>query len=77
MACTMHDLSEGIFINVANLTLARSNSYLDFVKAGIKQDTVSRTAPCYMSALLPDHLISKAQEEIRHHEDKRSSDPAP
>ena len=75
MACTMQDLSEGFFINVANLTLARRDSYLDFVKAGIKQDTLTvlRTAPLHMSALFPDHLISREEKEIRHHGNKRSS----
>ena len=31
-----------------------------------------RSAPLHMSALFPDHLISKAEEEIRHHEEKRT-----
>ena len=62
MARTMQDLSEGVFINVANFTLTRRDSYLDYLKAGIKQDTLNalRTAPQHMSALFPDHLISKA-----------------
>ena len=29
-----------------------------------------RSAPLHMSALFPDHIISKAEEEIRHFEDK-------
>ena len=72
MARTMQDLSEGVFINVANLTLTRRDSYLDYLTAGIKQDTLNalRSAPLHMSALFPDHLFSKAEEEIRHHEDK-------
>ena len=75
MARTMQDLSDGVFINVANLTLTRRDSYLDYLKAGIKQDTLNalRSAPLHMSALFPDHLISKAEEEIRHHEDKRTA----
>ena len=78
MARTMQDLSEGIFINVANLTLTRRDSYLDYLKAGIKQDTLNalRTAPLHTSALFPDHLITKAEEEIRHHEEKRTSGPS-
>ena len=78
MARTMQDLSEGIFINVANLTLTRRDSYLDYLKAGIKQDTLNalRTAPLHMSALFPDHIITKAEEEIRHHEEKRTSGPS-
>ena len=31
MARTMQDLSEGIFVNMANLTLARRDSYLEYV----------------------------------------------
>ena len=69
MARTMQDLSDGVFINVANFTLARRDSYLEFIKTGIKQDTLMslRTAPLHMSALFLDHIISKVEEEICHH----------
>ena len=40
MARTMQDLSDGVFINVANLTLICRDSYLDFLKNGIKQNTL-------------------------------------
>ena len=78
MVRTMQDLSEGVFVNVANLTLTRRDSYLEFLKAGIKQDTLTslRTAPLHLSALFPDHIIARAEEEIRHHEDKRTSGPS-
>ena len=78
MARTMQDLSDGVFVNVANLSLARRDSYLDFVRSGIKQDTLMalRSAPLHMSALFPDHIIAKAEEEIRHFEDKRTPGPA-
>ena len=71
-------ISDGVFKNVGNLTLARSNSYLEFLKAGIKQATLMsiRTAPIHMSALFPDHINSKAEEEICHHEDKHTSGPS-
>ena len=77
MARTMQDLSDGVFVNVANLTLARRDSYLDFIRSGIKQDTLMslRSAPLHMSALFPDHIITKAEEEIRHFEDKRTPGP--
>ena len=60
---------------MANLTLTRKDSYLDYLKAGIKQDTLNalRTAPLHMSALFPYHLISKAEQEMRHHEAKCTS----
>ena len=77
MARTMQDLSEGVFVNVANLILARRDSYLEYLKVGIKQDTLSslRTAPLHLSALFPDH-ITKADEEMRHFEDKRNPGPS-
>ena len=76
MARTMQDLSDGVFVNVANLTLARRDSYLDFVQSGIKQDTLMslRSAPLHMSALFPDHIIAKA-EEIPHFENKHTPGP--
>ena len=41
MARTMLDLSEGVFINMANFTLARRDSYLEYLHAGVKQDTLN------------------------------------
>ena len=37
MACMMQDLSEGIFINMANLTLACREIYLDYLTAGLNR----------------------------------------
>ena len=74
MARTMQESSEGVFINVANLTLAHWDSFMDYLKASINQDTLSalRTAPL-CSALFPDF---KAEEEMHHHEDKHSAGPS-
>ena len=49
MARTMQDLSEGVFISVANFTLACRDSYLEYLHAGVKQDTLAalRTAPIH------------------------------
>ena len=75
MARTLQDLSEGVFINMANFTLARKDSYLDYLHAGVKQDTVNalRTSPVHLNALFPDQLIAKAEEEISKSEERRSS----
>ena len=75
MARTMQDLSEAVFINMANFTLARRDSYLDYLHAGVKQDTVNalRTSPVHLDALFPDQLIAKAEEEISKSEERRSS----
>ena len=75
MARTMQDLSEAVFINMANFTLARRDSYLDYLHAGVKHDTINalRTSPVHLDALFPDQLIAKAEEEISKSEERRSS----
>ena len=61
MARTMQDLSEGMFISVANFTLACRDSYLDYLHAGVKQDTLTalRTSPIHLQSLFPDRLIKE------------------
>ena len=73
MARTMQDLSEAVFINMANFTLARRDSYLDYLHAGVKQDTVNalRTSLVHLNALFLDQLIAKAEEEISKSEERR------
>ena len=75
MARTMQDLSEGVFISMANFTLARRDSYLEYLHAGVKQDTLTalRTAPVHLHSLFPDQFITKAEEEICRSEERRSS----
>ena len=75
MARTMQDLSEGVFISMANSTLAHRDSYLEYLHAGVKQDTLNalRTSPVHLSSLFPDQLITKAEEEICRSEERHSS----
>ena len=56
MARTMQDLSEGIFISMANFTLACRDSYLEYLHAGVKQDTLNalRTSPVHLNSLFLD-----------------------
>ena len=60
---------------MANFTLARRDSYLEYLHAGVKQDTLTalRTAPVHLHSLFPDKLITKAEEEICRSEERRSS----
>ena len=55
MQRTMQFLSEGVFISMANLTLARRDSYLEFLRGGVKSDTLTalRTAPVHLNSLFP------------------------
>ena len=75
MASTMQDLSEGVFISIANFSLAHCDSYLEYLHAGVKQDTVTalRTAPIHLQSLFPDRLLIKAKEEVTRSEERRSS----
>ena len=75
MARTMQDLSEGICISMANFTLAHRDSYLEYLHAGVKQDTLTelRTAPVHLQSLFLDQLIIKAEEEVFRSEERRSS----
>ena len=75
MARTMQDLSEGVFISMANFTLARRDSYLEYLHASVKQDTLNalRTSPVHLNSLFPDQLITKAEEEICRSEERCSA----
>ena len=75
MQRTMQDLSEGVFISMANLTLACRDSYLEFMPGGVKPDTLTalRTAPVHLHSLFPDSLLVKAEEEILRSEERHSS----
>ena len=76
MQRTMQDLSEGVFISMANLTLAhRDYSYLEFIRDGVKPDTLTalRTAPVHLHSLFLDSLLVKAEDEISRSEERRSS----
>ena len=74
MQHTMQDLSEGVFISMANLTLARRDSYLEFIRGGVKPDTLTalRTSPVHLLSLFPDSLLVKAEDEISRSEERHS-----
>ena len=59
---------------MANLTLARRDSYLEFIRGGVKPDTLTalRTSPVHLLSLFPDSLLVKAEDEISCSEERRS-----
>ena len=75
MQRTMQDLSEGVFISMANLTLARRDSYLEFIRGGVKRGTLTAlcVSPVHLHSLFPDSLLIKADDEISHSEERHSS----
>ena len=50
MARTVQYLSDFVFANMANITLLKHDSYLDYLKAKVKRDTLSapRNSPLHM-----------------------------
>ena len=75
MQRTMQDLSEGVFISKANLTLARRDSYLEFIHGGVKPDTLTalRTAPVHLHSLFPDSLLVTLPQMADQHSNRTGS----
>ena len=66
MAKSMEHLTDFVFVTMANTTLLRRDSYLAYLKAGIKADTMAalRTAPLHLSTLFLDSVLKQAEEDI-------------
>ena len=66
MARAMEHLTDFVFVNVANTTLMRRDTYLSYLKAGVKADTLNalRAAPLDLDTLFPDKIVKQAEEDI-------------
>ena len=66
MGTALQNLADSMFVHMANLVLLRRDSYLDYVKNGIKQDTYNqlRNAPLFGYGLFPDAVIRTAEQDI-------------
>ena len=75
VAKTMEHLTDFVFVSMANLTLARRDSYLTHIKTGIKPDTLAalRTAPLQAGTLFPDSILKCAEDDIAHFESRGQS----
>ena len=49
MGTSLQHLADSLFVHMSNMILLRRDSYLDFVKLGVKQDTMNllRNAPMF------------------------------
>ena len=67
MGTSLQHLADSLFVNMANLVLLRRDSYLDFVKQSVKQDTMNllRNAPLFGYGLFPDAAIMSAEQDIQ------------
>ena len=70
----MEHLTDLVFVNVANTTLLRRDSYLSYVKAGVKADTLNalRAATLELDTLFPDKIVKQAEEDITAFDRNRS-----
>ena len=68
----LEDLSDGIFANLANCVLLRRDSFLDHLKPGINTDTLHklRSGPFHMATLFSEEVISQAEDDLRHMEQR-------
>ena len=67
--------TEFVFVTMANTTLLRRDSYLAYLKAGVKADTMNalRTAPLHLETLFPDNVVKRAEEDITSFDKGRSA----
>ena len=74
MAKAMEHLTDFVFVNIANSTLLRRDSYLSYLKAGVKADTLNalRAAPLDLDTLFPDKIVKQAEEDIAAFDRNRS-----
>ena len=75
MAKSMEHLTEFVFVTMANTTLLRRDSYLAYLKAGVKADTLNalRTAPLHLDTLFLDSVVKRAEEDITSFDKGRST----
>ena len=75
MAKSMEHLTEFVFVTMANTTLLRHDSYLAYLKAGVKADTLNAlgTAPLHLDTLFPDSVVKRAEEDITSFDKGRST----
>ena len=78
MGKSLQHISDFTFVQMANLTLVRRDSYLENLKPGVKHDTLSvlRNCPLNGYAMFPDAVIRKAEDEITQYE-STTSQPGP
>ena len=74
MAKAKEHLTDFVFVNMANTALLRRDSYLSYLKAGVKADTLNalRPAPLELDTLFPDAIIKQAEEDIAAFDRNRS-----
>ena len=75
LARSMQDLSEFVFVSWTNFTLLRRDSYLDFVRSGIKPDTFMalRNGPLHQASLFPEEMLTRVEAELGSFDNRQAS----
>ena len=60
MGTSLQHLTNNLFVHLSNLILLRQDSYLDFVKNGVKQDTMNLLRKLLRCSIFKDVRYSKA-----------------
>ena len=70
MGTALQHLADSLFVHLANLILLHRDSYLEFVKPGVKPYTwnLLRNAPMFSYGLFPDSVFNTAEQDINKHE---------
>ena len=70
MGTALQHIADSLFVHLSNLILLRRDAYLDFVKTGVKQDTMNLlgNSPLFGYGLFPDAAIVIAEQDILKHE---------
>ena len=68
-------LADSLFVQLANFILLRRDSYLEYVKPGLKPDTWNklRNAPLFTYGLFPDDVLAVAEQDIQKHDSNKSA----
>ena len=75
LGTTFQHLADSLFVQLANFILLRRDSYLEYVKPGLKPDTWNklRNAPLFTYGLFPDDVLAVAEQDIQKHDSNKSA----
>ena len=70
LGTALQHLADSLFVQLANFVFLRQDSYLEYVKPGMKSDTWNklRNASLFSSALFPDDILATAEQDLIKHE---------
>ena len=70
LGTSLQHLTDNLFVQLANFDILSRDTYLDYLKPGVKPDTWNRlrNAPLFSSGLFPDDVFAIAEQDIIKHE---------